>query len=74
MSKIDNLTLKMNCVDEIKTSVNNIDSKLSILDVVVGNLVKRVGDMEDSQHFISESFEKNRADVANISEEVKKIG
>ncbi|VDI48930.1 Hypothetical predicted protein [Mytilus galloprovincialis] len=60
----------MNSVDDIKSSVNSIDSKLSQMKSDVDCLVRRVGDMEGSQQFISQSFEKNKSDVESIATEM----
>ena len=70
INKIDNITLKMKSVDDIKSSVISIDSKLTNMKSVVDGLVKRVDDVESSQQFISASFEKNKSDVTSIADEI----
>lgn len=73
INKIDNLTLKMKSVDDIKSSVISIDSKLTNMKSVVDGLVKRVDDVESSQQFISASFEKNKYDVTSIADEITQL-
>lgn len=73
INKIDNLTLKMKSVDDIKSSVISIDSKLTNMKSVVDGLVKRVDDVESSQQFISASFEKNKSDVTSIADEITQL-
>lgn len=73
INKIDNITLKMKSVDDIKSSVISIDSKLTNMKSVVDGLVKRVEDVESSQQFISASFEKNKSDVTSIADEITQL-
>ncbi|CAC5417559.1 unnamed protein product [Mytilus coruscus] len=70
INKIDNLTLT---VDEIKSSVVSIDSKLTKMGSVVDGLVKRVEDVENSQQFISAGFEQNKSDMAVIADDITSL-
>ncbi|VDI17081.1 Hypothetical predicted protein [Mytilus galloprovincialis] len=73
INKIDNLLLRMNSVDEIKSSVISIDSKLTKMGSVVDGLVKRVEVVENSQQFISAGFEQNKSDMAVIADDITSL-
>lgn len=73
INKIDNLNLRMNSVDEIKSSVISIDSKLTKMGSVVDGLVKRVEVVENSQQFISAGFEQNKSDMAVIADDITSL-
>ncbi|CAG2186909.1 unnamed protein product [Mytilus edulis] len=63
----------MNSVDEIKSSVISIDSKLTKMGSVVDGLVKRVEVVENSQQFISAGFEQNKSDMAVIADDITSL-
>ncbi|VDI15089.1 Hypothetical predicted protein [Mytilus galloprovincialis] len=59
MSKFDALSVKMNGIDDIKSYVTNIDQKVTDMQSDMVHLSKRVNEVENSQSFISKSFEEN---------------
>ncbi|VDI47039.1 Hypothetical predicted protein [Mytilus galloprovincialis] len=63
----------MDSVDEIKSSVISIDSKLTKMRSVVDGLVKRVEVVENSQQFISAGFEQNKSDMAVIADDITSL-
>lgn len=77
MSKFEAISVKINTIDEIKSSVNSIDTKMTAMRRDLNTLTTRVNEVETSQSFISKTFDdhlKNTKETnKTIESEMKKL-